>query len=84
MKDLTRWRGNRTLRCSFLLKSSQGDQLTEEVEEAYQSLCAKGCCKKRCAEAVEFEELYDQVLNLRGQSATSHKAMIMGVLMARR
>lgn len=65
-------------------QSSQGDQLQEEVEAAFQKLLNLGCCTKRCITKVDLSELTDHIVELRAQGATHREAIIMGVLSARR
>lgn len=65
-------------------QSSQGDQLREHLEQAFTTLRWAPCCRRKCLQGIIFEDLYQQVLELRSQSATHREALIMGLLMARR
>ena len=65
-------------------QSSQGNQLKEEVEQAYQKLVEKKCCPKQCLSKIDVEDIYRHILELRSHPAKHREALVMGLLIARR
>lgn len=65
-------------------QSSTGNLLRDQLLENYNKLTDRPCCNRKCLNTITFEAIYQQVLDLRAQTAAYREAVIMGLLMARR